>query len=79
MYHALGPGKSFGTQSPPLEATPGQEEPMGVSNIRGDKPAAVSDKEQRQEYFKDDQVNDRQPEEDVSEKSTAHPEKLKTD
>lgn len=41
-------GKSFGTQSPPLEATAGQEEPMGVSNIRGDKPTGALDKEQRQ-------------------------------
>ena len=39
--------KSFGTQSPPLEAT-GDEQPMGVSSIRGDKPQAVPDKQQRQ-------------------------------
>lgn len=40
-------GKTFGTQSPPLEAS-GQEQPMGVSSIDGDKPEAVSDKQQRQ-------------------------------
>ncbi|PCH35375.1 hypothetical protein WOLCODRAFT_156067 [Wolfiporia cocos MD-104 SS10] len=43
-------GQSFGTQSPPLEAT-GQEEPMGVSSISGDKPDAVPDIQQRQQYF----------------------------
>ncbi|KAI0355980.1 hypothetical protein OH77DRAFT_1453660 [Trametes cingulata] len=46
-------GKSFGTQSPPLEAT-GEEQPMGVSSVDGGKPQAVSDSKQRQEYFKDD-------------------------
>jgi len=43
-------GKSFGTQSPPLEAT-GQQEPMGVSSISGDKPKAASDQHQREQYF----------------------------
>ncbi|KAI8972906.1 hypothetical protein BD414DRAFT_499813 [Trametes punicea] len=46
-------GKSFGTQSPPLEAT-GEGQPMGVSSVSGGKPQAVSDSQQRQEYFKDD-------------------------
>jgi hypothetical protein len=40
---ATGPS---GTQSPPLEAT-GSHGVMGVSNIRGDVPEAVPDKEQR--------------------------------
>ncbi|KAI0342188.1 hypothetical protein BDW22DRAFT_1429666 [Trametopsis cervina] len=43
-------GKSFGTQSPPLDNS-GQNEPMGVSNIEGDKPKAVPDSEQRKGYF----------------------------
>ncbi|EJF55752.1 hypothetical protein DICSQDRAFT_72998 [Dichomitus squalens LYAD-421 SS1] len=38
---------SFGTSSPPLEATKGGEEPMGVSSISGDKPKGVPDKQQR--------------------------------
>ncbi|RDX42434.1 hypothetical protein OH76DRAFT_1362764 [Lentinus brumalis] len=42
--------KSFGTQSPPLGAS-SDDKPMGVSNIRGDKPAAVSDKQQRQGLY----------------------------
>ncbi|KAF9530312.1 hypothetical protein CPB83DRAFT_851370 [Crepidotus variabilis] len=42
-----------GTQSPPLEAT-GSDKPMGVSSIDGAKPEWVSDKDQRQEYFKTD-------------------------
>ncbi|KAI0370537.1 hypothetical protein BV20DRAFT_966437 [Pilatotrama ljubarskyi] len=46
-------GKSFGTQSPPLEAT-GEQQPMGVSSVGGGKPQAVSDADQRQGYFKDD-------------------------
>ncbi|KAI0676369.1 hypothetical protein C8Q78DRAFT_996991 [Trametes maxima] len=46
-------GKSFGTQSPPLEAT-GQEQPMGVSSVDGGKPKAVPDSQQRQGYFKKD-------------------------
>ncbi|KAI0325167.1 hypothetical protein GY45DRAFT_1374951 [Cubamyces sp. BRFM 1775] len=46
-------GKSFGTQSPPLEAT-GEEQPMGVSSVDGGKPKAVPDSQQRQGYFKDD-------------------------
>lgn len=45
-------GQSFGTNSPPLDAT-GQDKPMGVSSISGDKPASpVPDVEQRQGYFK---------------------------
>ena len=40
-------GKSFGTQSPPLEAT-GEEQPMGVSSVDGGKPKAVPDSQQRQ-------------------------------
>ncbi|KAI0631227.1 hypothetical protein C8Q77DRAFT_1159912 [Trametes polyzona] len=46
-------GKSFGTQSPPLEAT-GEQQPMGVSSVDGGKPQAVPDSQQRQGYFKDD-------------------------
>lgn len=42
---------TFGTASPPLEATGGQQ-PMGVSSIRGDKPQGVPDKQQRKgEYL----------------------------
>ncbi|OBZ67465.1 hypothetical protein A0H81_12644 [Grifola frondosa] len=45
-----GAGKTFGTQSPPLEAT-GEEQPMGVSSIDGGQPEAVPDSQQRKEYF----------------------------
>ncbi|OCH86461.1 hypothetical protein OBBRIDRAFT_797172 [Obba rivulosa] len=43
-------GTTFGTQSPPLEAT-GEESPMGVSSINGGHPDAVPDSIQRQQYF----------------------------
>ncbi|KAH9941728.1 uncharacterized protein BXZ73DRAFT_98123 [Epithele typhae] len=48
---------SFGTQSPPLESTPGGEQPLGVSSIRGDKPQGVPDREQRKGYFKDESTS----------------------
>ena len=38
--------KSFGAQSPPLEAT-GEDQPMGMSSVGGDKAQAVPDTEQR--------------------------------
>ncbi|KAI0747338.1 hypothetical protein BC629DRAFT_1599390 [Irpex lacteus] len=44
-------GNTLGTQSPPLDATAGQNAPMGVSNIQGDKPDAVPDSKQREQYF----------------------------
>ncbi|KAI0716738.1 hypothetical protein C8Q76DRAFT_794999 [Earliella scabrosa] len=67
---------TFGTQSPPLEAT-GSEQPMGVSSIRGDKPQAVPDSQQRKEYFKNERPNtDAAPtEEDLPQKR----EKIKVD
>ncbi|KAI0077372.1 hypothetical protein K474DRAFT_1661809 [Panus rudis PR-1116 ss-1] len=68
-------GKSFGTQSPSLEAT-GSAEPMGVSSISGEKPQAVSDKKQRGEYLGEagDRANQKQEEE-----SSVETEKLKKD
>ncbi|KAF7792324.1 hypothetical protein EIP86_003360 [Pleurotus ostreatoroseus] len=36
-----------GTQSPPLQ----DPEPLGVSNMRGDKPQGVPDAKQREQYF----------------------------
>ncbi|CCL99567.1 uncharacterized protein FIBRA_01585 [Fibroporia radiculosa] len=48
-------GKSFGTQSPPLEAT-GEDKPMGVSSVDGHKPDAVSDMQQREQYFQNTQT-----------------------
>ncbi|KAI0754349.1 hypothetical protein C8Q80DRAFT_1265995 [Daedaleopsis nitida] len=48
---------TFGTNSPSLEAT-GSEQPMGVSSVGGDKPQAVTDKQQRQEYFQDERGGD---------------------
>ncbi|KZT03732.1 uncharacterized protein LAESUDRAFT_683256 [Laetiporus sulphureus 93-53] len=53
MSTSTGAGASFGTQSPPLEAT-GQEKPMGVSSVSGEKPEAVPDAQQRQQYFPED-------------------------
>ncbi|KAH8103008.1 hypothetical protein BXZ70DRAFT_1006181 [Cristinia sonorae] len=46
-------GKSFGTSSPPLEATDSAK-PMGVSSIDGGEPKYVSDSKQREEYFPKD-------------------------
>ncbi|TFK92339.1 hypothetical protein K466DRAFT_659327 [Polyporus arcularius HHB13444] len=68
--------KSFGTQSPPLGAS-SDDKPMGVSNIRGDKPAAVSDKQQRQGYFDNQKgsIGDNSPTEVHAEKA----EKIKKD
>ncbi|KAI0093051.1 hypothetical protein BDY19DRAFT_921751 [Irpex rosettiformis] len=48
-------GKSFGTQSPPLDYA-GQNTPLGVSNIKGDKAGAVPDSKQRQQYFSESQI-----------------------
>ncbi|KAF5311036.1 hypothetical protein D9619_008124 [Psilocybe cf. subviscida] len=48
-----GVNTSFGTNSPPLEAT-GSEKPMGMSSVHGSHNAGhVSDKEQRKDYFPD--------------------------
>ncbi|KAH9940318.1 hypothetical protein B0H21DRAFT_579386 [Amylocystis lapponica] len=54
---------SFGTQSPPLEAT-GQEQPMGVSSIDGGKPDAVPDAQQREQYFQGNQGDTRKQSKD---------------
>ncbi|RPD61407.1 hypothetical protein L227DRAFT_652670 [Lentinus tigrinus ALCF2SS1-6] len=71
--------KSFGTQSPPLEAT-GDDQPMGVSSINGDKPQAVSDKQQRQGYFENEKgsIADDMPSR-VSGSQGEKSEKIKTD
>ncbi|CDO70565.1 hypothetical protein BN946_scf184579.g21 [Trametes cinnabarina] len=69
-------GKTFGTQSPPLEAS-GQEQPMGVSSVDGGKPQAVSDSSQRQGYFKDDGKHATATSERVSEEEKQ--EKIKKD
>ncbi|KAI0828651.1 hypothetical protein BC628DRAFT_1316282 [Trametes gibbosa] len=45
-------GKTFGTASPPLEAT-GEDKPMGISSVGAGKPEVVPDAQQRQGYFKD--------------------------
>ncbi|KAI0792464.1 hypothetical protein C8Q75DRAFT_602412 [Abortiporus biennis] len=41
-------GSSFGTNSPALEIV---EDPMGVCSIKGDRPRALSDAEQRKDYL----------------------------
>ncbi|KAF8911244.1 hypothetical protein CPB85DRAFT_1304383 [Mucidula mucida] len=48
-------GIGSGTESPPLEAT-GEHVPMGVSAVGGGPVEAVSDAEQRKDYFKHGEV-----------------------
>ncbi|KAI0760372.1 hypothetical protein C8Q74DRAFT_1295755 [Fomes fomentarius] len=69
---------TFGTASPPLEATGGQQ-PMGVSSIRGDKPQGVPDKQQRKEYFKNEGLNTSGAAEAREEDEGQKSEKLKVD
>ncbi|KZT71891.1 hypothetical protein DAEQUDRAFT_77207 [Daedalea quercina L-15889] len=51
---------TFGTQSPPLEAT-GEAEPMGVTGASGTKPDAVPDVEQRKQYFEGVETSKQSP------------------
>jgi hypothetical protein len=58
---------SFGTNSPPLEAT-GSEKPMGMSSVSGSHNAGhVSDKEQRKDYFPDGKAEGTEQKESASE------------
>ncbi|KAI0690891.1 hypothetical protein BC835DRAFT_1362542 [Cytidiella melzeri] len=64
-----------GTQSPSLDSS-GQNEPMGVSNIQGDKPKAVPDSKQREQYF---QQSETAPAIQTDATATAQIEKAKQD
>jgi len=69
-------GKSFGTQSPPLEAT-GSEKPMGISSVRSGEPEFVTDAKQREQYFPQHQGQDESS--GTREAATQVPQKLKKD
>ncbi|KIY70703.1 hypothetical protein CYLTODRAFT_451469 [Cylindrobasidium torrendii FP15055 ss-10] len=47
----------IGTNSPPVEATGGSNQHMGVSSIRGDKAESIPDSKQREGYFKEESTN----------------------
>ncbi|TCD65130.1 hypothetical protein EIP91_003061 [Steccherinum ochraceum] len=68
-------GKSFGTNSPPLEAT-GSEKPMGVGSVGGGEPAFKSDGNQRDQYFTQQSTGQNESGSDSAEKPQ---EKVKTD
>jgi len=69
-------GASFGTNSPPVEATE-HSDPMGVSNIEGERAKGLSDEEQRKAYLKKNKPEDLNPH--VSADKTLAKEKTKID
>ncbi|KAI0792469.1 hypothetical protein C8Q75DRAFT_753023, partial [Abortiporus biennis] len=68
-------GASFGTNSPPIESTE-RSEPMGVTNIQGDKPKGVTDKDQRKDYLGGNAPEDLNPEATQTDTGSAQKTKL---